>query len=111
MKGLKLEEKKIGRILGGEFWRRSGTVRRENFFLLLQLWETCLSGITSDSNRAFYEERRNERVEMEEKKIGRILGGEVERFGEKIFFFFNCGRLVYLGLHPIQTVFYEERKG
>ena len=28
-------------------------VRRENFFLLLQLWETCLSGITSDSNRAF----------------------------------------------------------
>ena len=37
--------------------------------------------------------------------------GEVERLGEKIFFFFfNCGRLVYLGLHPIQTVFYEERR-
>ena len=42
--------------------------------------------------------------------MGRILGGEVERFGEKIFFFFNCGRLVYLGLHPIQIVFYEERR-
>ena len=35
----------------------------------------------------------------------------MERLGEKIFFFFfNCGRLVYLGLHPIQTVFYEERR-
>ena len=40
----------IGRRKDGKnFGRRSGTVRRENFFLL-QLWETCLSGITSDSN-------------------------------------------------------------
>ena len=52
-------------------------------------------------------------MKLEEEKIERILDGEEKWNGSarKFFSSSSIGRLVYLGLHPIQTVFYEERKG
>ena len=51
-------------------------------------------------------------MKLEEEKIERILDGEEKWNGSarKFFSSSSIGRLVYLGLHPIQTVFYEERR-